>query len=53
MTNFISLLLTFRNVTKLFADKDFDGDPVKVKETDGDIPTEGNGRTTNRRYSAG
>ena len=27
-------------MTKLFADKDFDGDPVKVKETDGDIPTE-------------
>ena len=27
-------------MTKLFADKDFDGDPVKVKETDGEIPTE-------------
>ena len=33
-------IIDFRNVTKLFADKDFDGDPVKVKETDGDIPTE-------------
>lgn len=33
-------IIDFRNVTKLFADKDFDGDPVKVKETDGEIPTE-------------
>lgn len=33
-------IIDFRNVTKLFADKDFDGDPVKIKETDGDIPTE-------------
>ena len=33
-------IIDFRNVTKLFADKDFGGDPVKVKETDGDIPTE-------------
>lgn len=33
-------IIDFRNVTKLFADKDFDGNPVKVKETDGEIPTE-------------
>ncbi|KNY27696.1 EcoEI R domain protein [Pseudobacteroides cellulosolvens ATCC 35603 = DSM 2933] len=33
-------IIDFRNVTKLFADKDFDGDPVKVKETEGEIPTE-------------
>lgn len=33
-------IIDFRNVTRLFADKDFDGDPVKIKETDGDIPTE-------------
>ena len=33
-------IIDFRNVTKLFADKDFDGEPVKIKETDGDIPTE-------------
>ena len=33
-------IIDFQNVTKLFADKDFDGDPVKIKETDGDIPTE-------------
>lgn len=25
-------IIDFRNVTKLFADKDFDGDPVKIKE---------------------
>ena len=34
-------IIDFRNVTKLFADKDFDGDPVKIKEVDDtDIPTE-------------
>lgn len=33
-------IIDFRNVTKLFADKDFDGDPVKIKETDGEIPIE-------------
>lgn len=33
-------IIDFRNATKLFADKDFDGDPVKIKETDGEIPTE-------------
>lgn len=33
-------IIDFRNVTRLFADKDFDGDPVKIKETDGDIPAE-------------
>lgn len=33
-------IIDFRNVTKLFADKDFDGEPAKVKETEGDIPTE-------------
>lgn len=33
-------IIDFRNVTKLFADKDFDGDPVKIKETDGEIPLE-------------
>ncbi|WMJ72139.1 DEAD/DEAH box helicase family protein [Cytophagaceae bacterium ABcell3] len=26
-------ILDFRNVTDLFADKDFDGDPVRIKET--------------------
>ncbi len=40
MTSFYFTIIDFRNVTKLFADKDFDGDPVKVKETDGEIPTE-------------
>ncbi|SHJ80799.1 type I restriction enzyme, R subunit [Anaerocolumna jejuensis DSM 15929] len=33
-------IIDFRNVTKLFADKDFDGEPAKIKETDGDIPPE-------------
>ncbi len=33
-------IIDFRNVTKLFADKDFDGEPVKVKETEGEIPIE-------------
>ena len=33
-------IVDFRNVTKLFADKDFDGEPVKIKETDGEIPEE-------------
>lgn len=33
-------IIDFRNVTKLFADKDFDGEPVKIKETDGEIPLE-------------
>lgn len=28
-------IMDFRNVTRLFADKDFDGDPVKVYESDG------------------
>jgi type I restriction enzyme R subunit len=31
-------IIDFRNVTKLFADPDFDGDPVKIKETDQVIP---------------
>ena len=29
-------IMDFRNVTALFADKDFDGDPVRVKEASGD-----------------
>lgn len=29
-------ILDFRNATKLFADKDFDGDPVMIKEKSGD-----------------
>lgn len=33
-------IIDFRGVTKLFADPDFDGDPVIVKTTDGDIPIE-------------
>jgi len=33
-------IIDFRGVTKLFADPDFDGDPVIVKTTEGDIPTE-------------
>ena len=33
-------IIDFRGVTKLFADPDFDGDPVSVKSTKGDIPTE-------------
>lgn len=33
-------IVDFRNVTKLFADKDFDGEPVKINETDGEIPEE-------------
>ncbi|RYE59636.1 MAG: DEAD/DEAH box helicase [Sphingobacteriales bacterium] len=31
-------ILDFRNATKLFADKDFDGDPIKIKEKGGDEP---------------
>src|SRR6185437_7676961 len=33
------VILDFKNVTRLFADKDFDGDPVKVYELppDGDM----------------
>lgn len=34
-------LIDFRDVSRLFADKDFDGDPVRIKETDSDnIPNE-------------
>lgn len=34
-------LIDFRDVSRLFADKDFDGEPVKIKETDTDnIPNE-------------
>ncbi len=33
-------IIDFRSVTKLFADPDFDGDPVKIKETTGKIPPE-------------
>lgn len=34
-------LIDFRDVSRLFADKDFDGDPVKIKETDSNtIPNE-------------
>lgn len=31
-------ILDFRNATKLFADKNFDGDPIKIKEKKGDEP---------------
>ena len=33
-------IMDFRNVTRLFADKDFDGDPVKVYESDGNNPVD-------------
>ena len=33
-------IIDFRGVTKLFADPDFDGDPVCIKTTKGDIPLE-------------
>ncbi|WNF04323.1 EcoAI/FtnUII family type I restriction enzme subunit R [Brevibacillus borstelensis] len=33
-------IIDFRGVTKLFSDRDFDGDPVVVKTTNSDIPTE-------------
>jgi type I restriction enzyme R subunit len=33
-------IIDFRSVTKLFADPAFDGDPVKIKETSGAIPSE-------------
>jgi type I restriction enzyme, R subunit len=35
-------LIDFRDISRLFADKDFDGEPVKVKESTGidDIPVE-------------
>lgn len=36
-------IIDFRGVTKLFADPNFDGDPVKVKTTEGSIPTEEQG----------
>ena len=31
-------IIDFRNVTDLFAEKDFDGDPVKIKKVDQDEP---------------
>ena len=34
-------ILDFRNATKLFADKDFDGDPIKIKVTSGNEPLGG------------
>ncbi len=33
-------IIDFRNVTALFADKNFDGEPVQIKEVVGDIPAE-------------
>jgi len=33
-------IIDFRNVTKLFADKEFDGDPIVIKPVTGDIPPE-------------
>jgi len=33
-------IMDFRNVTRLFADKDFDGDPVNVYESDGNTPVD-------------
>lgn len=33
-------IVDFRGVTKLFADKNFDGEPVIIKTTDDDIPPE-------------
>ncbi|MCX6757773.1 MAG: DEAD/DEAH box helicase family protein [Candidatus Nomurabacteria bacterium] len=33
-------IMDFRNVTRLFADKDFDGDPVKVYDVDGKDPVD-------------
>ena len=33
-------IIDFRNVTTLFADKDFDGEPVKIKVTNSEIPPE-------------
>ena len=33
-------IMDFRNVTRLFADKDFDGEPVKVYEHDGNKPVD-------------
>lgn len=33
-------IIDFRNVTKLFADPDFDGEPVIIKTTNDDIPSE-------------
>jgi type I restriction enzyme R subunit len=33
-------IMDFRNVTDLFADSDFDGDPVRVKDISGDDPIE-------------
>jgi type I restriction enzyme R subunit len=49
-------ILDFRNATDLFADKAFDGDPIRIKpvteETDlgGIIDEEENSRRTNFRY---
>ena len=39
-------ILDFRNVTDLFADPDFDGDPVRIKEVteEDDISTIEDGR---------
>lgn len=33
-------IIDFRNATRLFADADFDGEPVVIKTTQGDIPTD-------------
>lgn len=33
-------IIDFRNVTRLFADPEFDGEPVVIKTTQGDIPTD-------------
>lgn len=36
-SKFYFTIMDFRQATKLFADKDFDGDPVRIKEIKGDI----------------
>ena len=42
-------IMDFRNVTALFADKDFDGDPVRVKEVSGDDDISGEDEETGDR----
>ena len=48
---FYFTIMDFRNVTALFADKDFDGDPVRVKVASQDDDISGRGRGGRRRTS--
>jgi type I restriction enzyme R subunit len=45
-------IMDFRNVTRLFADPAFDGDPVKVYEHDGNEPVDVTDQINHETYSA-